>query len=232
MANTTVKKKNWLFYLKKITIYFFCMSIGLVVLYRFVPIYFTPLMLTRNVERVFDGRKLKLDRDWEPLENISPNLITAVISSEDQKFLDHNGFDFSAMQKAFSDNKKGKKIKGGSTISQQVAKNVFLWQGRSYVRKILEAYFTFLIELIWSKERIMEAYLNVIEMGQGVYGAEAASTYYFKTSAKKLSKTQAAWIASILPCPLKYDPKKPSAYLLKRKAKILVQMHYVGEIKF
>lgn len=189
-------------------------------------------MFTRMIDQAIDGKTIKLDRDWEPLDNMSSKLPLAVVSSEDQKFLEHNGFDFAAMKKAYEGNKKGKKIKGGSTISQQVAKNVFLWQGRSYFRKILEAYFTALIELTWSKERIMEVYLNVIEMGTGVYGAQAASQYYFKTDAGNLSKSQCAWIACILPCPLKYDPNKPTAYLRKRHANIMVQMSYLRKVEF
>jgi monofunctional glycosyltransferase len=228
------KKTGWS--IKKIIFrviaFFFLSSILLTILYRFIPVYYTPLMFSRLVERKLDGKDFKLMRDWESLENISPNLVTAVISSEDQKFLEHNGFDYEAMKKAFDSNKKGKKIRGGSTISQQVAKNVFLWQGRSYLRKGLEAYFTVLIEFIWSKERIMEVYLNVIEMGQGVYGAEAASQYYFHKSAKNLNRSQAAWVAAILPCPLKYDPNHPSGYLLRRHAFIQTQMRYVGKIQF
>ncbi len=216
----------------RLVLAFFISSISFVLLYRFVSVPFTPLMITRLFDQVAEGKPLKLKKDWEPIDNISKNLPLAVISSEDQKFLDHNGFDFDAMKKAFKDNRKGKKIKGGSTISQQVAKNVFLWQGRSYIRKGLEAYFTFLIELCWSKERIIEVYLNVIEMGTGVYGAEAASKYYFDTSAKQLTKSQAAWIACILPCPLKYDPNHPSSYLRKRHLHTLMQMRYIRKIDF
>lgn len=230
---TKSKPKNkFLYYAKKTVLYFFIGSIGLVIIYRFVPIYYTPLMLIRTIERTVDGKKLVYSRDWEPLENISPNLPLAVMGSEDQKFLDHYGFDFESMLKAFQNNKKGKRIKGGSTISMQVAKNVFLWNGRSYLRKAFEAYFTVLIELFWSKERIMEVYLNVIEMGIGVYGAEAASQYYFNTTAKNLTRNQAAWIACILPNPLKYDPKRPTNYLYGRHQFVKQQMRNLGPIDF
>ena len=224
-------KDKLLSFIKKTLLFFLLSSVFMVVLYRFVPVYFTPLMVIRMVERKMDGKDFRFKRDWEPMENMSRNLPLAVVASEDQKFLEHNGFDFAAMKKAYEGNKNGKRIKGGSTISQQLAKNVFLWQGRSYFRKVLEAYFTFLIELIWTKERILEVYLNVVEMGTGVYGAEAASHYYFKTSAINLSKSQAAWIACILPCPLKYDPNRPSAYLSNRHSHTLRQMNYMGKLE-
>jgi monofunctional glycosyltransferase len=229
MSKTGSKIKIWCI---RIALTFFISSISFVIIYRFIPIPVTPLMIFRLGDQLIDGKKMKLDKDWESLDNLSKNLPIAVIASEDQKFLDHNGFDFEAMQKAFKSNRKGKKIKGGSTISQQVAKNVFLWQGRSYVRKALEAYFTVLIEIFWPKERIMEVYLNVIEMGVGVYGAEAASQYYYKKPASKLTKNQAAWIATILPCPLKYDPNRPSAYLTKRHARVLVEMQFIKTVDF
>lgn len=228
MKNVKEKAKYWS---KKILKYFFISTISVVIIYRFVPVFFTPLMFIRVAEQALDGKPLKLKRDWEPIENISKNLPLAVVSSEDQKFTEHFGFDFEAMQKAFKSNKKGKRIKGGSTITQQVAKNVFLWPGRSYVRKLFEAYFTVLIEIFWSKERIMEVYLNVCEMGNGVYGAEAASWYYFDCSAADLSKGQAAWIASVLPNPRKYDPKNPSNYLQRRQEKIKRQMRQVEEVE-
>ena len=175
-----------------------------------------------------DGKDMKLDKTWKPLEKISPHLQLAVVCSEDQNFLKHNGFDFGAIQKAIKHNEKSKRKRGASTISQQTAKNVFLWPGRSWVRKGFEVYFTFLIELFWSKQRIMEVYLNVIEMGDGIYGAEAASQTYFKKSAKDISKQQAATISSILPSPLKYNARKPSAYLQGRINWTLQQMRFWG----
>jgi len=172
--------KKILRWVKKAMLWFFAISILLVVVFKWVPIPYTPLMAIRALENKWEGKDAVLSHDWVPLEEISPNLQKAVIASEDGNFLNHHGFDFQAMQKAFKNNKKGKRIKGGSTISQQTAKNVFLWEGRSYIRKGLEAYFTVLIELIWGKERIMEVYLNSIEMGKGVYGAEEASKHWSK----------------------------------------------------
>ncbi len=209
-------------------LWFFGLSIASVILFRWVPVPFTPLMVTRAIENKLDGKEMICNHDWVPIDSISVNLQKAVIASEDGTFTKHWGFDFGAMQKAFKNNNKGRRIKGGSTISQQTAKNVFLWQGRSYVRKAFEAYFTVLIELFWSKERIMEVYLNSIEMGDGVYGAEAASKYWYGHDVKSLTKDEAAGIAAILPNPRKYKPINSSAYIQKRKAKIKRIMRYVG----
>jgi monofunctional biosynthetic peptidoglycan transglycosylase len=189
-------------------------------------------MVIRVVESKFEDSETIFSHDWEPLENISPNLQKAVIASEDGNFLKHSGFDFDAMQKAFKNNKKGKRIKGGSTISQQTAKNVFLWQGRSYLRKGLEAYFTVLIELIWGKERIMEVYLNSIEMGNGVYGAKEAARHWYSTTAKDLTPQQAAGIAAILPNPRKFKASNSSSYINRRKAKIQRVMRQIGKIEY
>lgn len=169
----------------------------------------------------------KLERDYVDYDEMNSHVKKAVIAAEDQKFFTHNGFDYQAIEKAYRDNEKGKKIKGGSTISQQTAKNVFLWQGRSWFRKGLETVYTFIIELIWGKEVILERYLNSIEMGQGVFGVEAASHYYFGKNAKNLTKSEAAWIAAILPNPKKYDPNNPSSYLRKRHTWIMRQMNNV-----
>ena len=162
---------------------FWCvvLSIGLVVLFKYVPIPATPLMVIRYFENTNETNNWK--HDWVSIDKISKNIQLAVICSEDQKFLEHSGFDIEAIEKAYEHNKKGKRIKGGSTISQQTAKNIFLWPDRSWLRKGLESYFTFLIENIWTKERILEVYLNSIEMGPGVYGVEAASQYWFKKPA-------------------------------------------------
>ncbi len=185
-------------------------------------------MLIRCVEQKSDGKEMTLNHKWVSLENISPKLQLAVVCSEDQNYLNHYGFDWVAIQKAIKSNEKGKKLRGGSTISQQTAKNVFLWSGRSYVRKGFEFYFTLLIETIWSKERIMEVYLNSIEMGNGIYGAEAAAKFWFKKSAKDLNKDECAAIASILPNPLKFSANPPSTYISKRKNWIKQQMSFWG----
>lgn len=213
-------------------LWFFGLSILSVIIFKWVPIPFTPLMVTRIVEFKLDGGDAIYSHDWVPLEEISPNLQKAVIASEDGNFLKHSGFDFKAMQKAFKNNKKGKRLKGGSTISQQTAKNVFLWQGRSYLRKGLEAYFTVLIELIWGKERIMEVYLNSIEMGNGVYGAQAAARHWYSTTAQDLTPKEAAGIAAILPNPRKYKASNSSSFISHRKEKIMRVMRYIGKITY
>lgn len=204
------------------------LSLVTVVIYRWVPVPLTPLMVIRCVEQKSDGKSMVLKHDWVPMDRISPKLQLAVVCSEDQNYLKHYGFDWGAIEKARKSNEAGKQIRGGSTISQQTAKNVFLWPGRSYVRKGLEAYFTLLIETCWSKERIMEVYLNSIEMGNGVYGAEAAAQHWFKKQAKDLSKDDCAAIASILPNPVKYSANPPSSYVSKRKAWIKQQMSFWG----
>jgi monofunctional biosynthetic peptidoglycan transglycosylase len=201
---------------------------GIVLLFRWVPVPITPLMLIRCVEQKADGKPMTLKHDWVNLEEISAKLQLAVVCSEDQNYLKHYGFDWVAIEKALKDNGKGKKLRGGSTISQQTAKNVFLWPGRNFVRKGLEAYFTLLIELMWSKERIMEVYLNSIEMGNGVYGAEAAAKYWFNKEAKNLNKDECAAIAAVLPNPLKYKANPASPYISKRKEWIKQQMSFWG----
>jgi len=213
----------------KIAMWFIIVSIGLVLLFKWVPLPITPLMVIRYFEK--DSPKI-LKHDWEPIENISKNLQLAVICSEDQNFLKHNGFDIKAIEKAYENNKKGKRIKGGSTISQQTAKNVFLWPQRSWFRKGLETYFTFLIELFWSKERIMEVYLNTIEMGNGIYGAEAAAQHWFKKPASKLSKVEASAIAAILPNPRKYKANPVTNYIASRKNWIMRQINFYGALNY
>lgn len=204
------------------------LSVGSTILYRWVPVPLTPLMVIRCVEQMNNGKSMTLKHDWVSLDEISPKLQLAVVCSEDQNYLKHYGFDWGAIEKAMKSNDSGKKIRGGSTISQQTAKNVFLWQGRSYIRKGFEAYFTLLIETFWSKERIMEVYLNSIEMGNGIYGAEAAAQYWFKKSAAKLNKDESSAIAAILPNPLKYVANPPSAYISKRKTWVKQQMSFWG----
>lgn len=216
-------------FLLKFMVVCFIASVAIVIIYRFVNPPVTVLMIQRVIEQKQEKEEARLQKDWVPIEQISPYLVRAVIASEDGTFIDHFGFDVDAIQKAYEYNNKGKRIKGGSTISQQVAKNVFLWPDRSWLRKGLEAYFTILIEIFWSKERIMEVYLNVIEMGDGIYGAEKASKIYFKKPAKKLSKREAALIAAVLPNPRRWSPAKPNAYIVKRQYQILRVMKYVPD---
>ncbi len=189
-------------------------------------------MVIRYAEGQTSHTQTSWNHDWVPLDRISRNIQLAVICSEDQHFVRHNGFDLKAIERAISENKKGQRIRGGSTISQQTAKNVFLWPQRSWLRKGLETYFTFVMELVWSKERIMEVYLNSIEMGKGIYGIEAASRHWFGKSAGKLTKDEAAAIAAILPNPRNYKANPASHYIQVRKAWIVRQMGIYGNLTY
>ena len=193
---------------------FFSSTILVVVAYRFIPVYVTPLMVIRCFQQVADGESMKMRHSWKPLDDISRSLPVAVMASEDQRFLVHHGFDFNAIQQAAKHNRSGGTKHGASTISQQTAKNVFLWPGRSWTRKGFEVYFTALIELLWSKQRIMEVYLNSIEMGNGIYGADAVARHHFG-------------IAATLPNPRVYDSSNPSAYVRARRGKIENQMRFI-----
>ena len=196
MANRSAK------ILTNLLLSFLLGSIALVLLFRFVPVPFTPLMLLRHIEAHQQGRHLEIQHEWIPLEDISQNLIAAVLDHEDAKFYDHRGFDWDAISYAYEQNQRyGRIVCGGSTISQQTAKNIFTFHSRTYLRKAVEAYFTILIEFLWGKERIMEVYLNMIEMGDGVFGAEAAADYYFSTSAAGINHYDANYIAARLPDP-------------------------------
>ncbi len=215
-------------FLLKLFLGFLILSTASVIIFRWVPVPVTPLMLIRCIEQKNDGKSMTLKHHWVSLEKISPKLQLAVVCSEDQNYLKHFGFDWGAIQKAVTANENGKKLRGGSTITQQTAKNVFLWPGRSFIRKGFEAYFTLLIEIFWSKKRIMEVYLNSIEMGNGVYGADAAAQYWFKKNALNLNKDESAAITSILPNPIKYVANPPSAYIAKRKVWVKQQMSFWG----
>lgn len=223
--------KKLLRFLLKFLAWFFILSILLVLIFKWVPVPITPLMVIQYIENSSEENKA-WKHDWEPMENISPHLQKAVICSEDQNFIHHSGFDFEAIEKAIEENKKGKRIRGASTISQQTAKNVFLWPGRNWLRKGLEVYFTFLIETIWTKERILEVYLNSIEMGNGIYGAEAASQFWFKKKASQLNSSEAAALAAILPNPRGYRANPPTPYIQRRKSWILQQMNFYGPLIF
>jgi monofunctional biosynthetic peptidoglycan transglycosylase len=208
---------------------FFASTILVVVAYKVMPVVVTPLMVIRSVENLAHGKSPFWHHTWVSLKDMSPDMPVAVMASEDQRFLIHHGFDFDAIQKAMKRNEAaGKKKYGASTISQQTAKNVFLWQGRTWLRKGLETYFTVLIEFIWGKERIMEVYLNSIEMGPGIYGVSAVAEENFDgIEAKDLSARQCALIAATLPNPLKFSSKEPSDYMRKRQRFILKQMKFV-----
>lgn len=211
---------------------FLASTILSVVIYRFVPVLITPTMVIRCVQQMKEGREVKMRHHWVPLERISPELPVAVMAGEDARFLDHHGFDFNAIVSAAERNRKHpeKRKLGASTISQQTAKNVFLWPGRSWLRKGFEAYFTILIELFWSKQRIMEVYLNSIEMGDGIYGADAVAVDHFGLTALQLSRSQCALIAATLPNPRRFSSKNPSTYMLKRQQRLLHEMRFVKKL--
>lgn len=220
-------KRKILKLVRNLLIIFFGLSMLTVVILRFVPVYFTPLMFIRTTQQIINGESVKWKHTWVPKENISRHLPMAVIASEDNRFAEHNGFDFQEIEKAVKENKTRKRPRGASTISQQTAKNVFLWPSSSWIRKGLEVYFTTLIELFWNKERIMEVYLNSIEMGKGIYGAEAVAQEHFHKKASKLTPGECALIAASLPNPRKFNSEKPSKYLFKRQKKILYLMKCV-----
>ena len=213
----------------KFTLWFFGITIGITLLYAILPIPVTPLMIQRCWQQAWDGeRNVRLKHDWVAFNQISPHLQLAVVCSEDQDFLEHEGFDFEAIEKAYKYNKNHKRKRGASTISQQTAKNVFLWPSRSWLRKGFEVYFTFLIEIIWSKERIMSAYLNSIEFGDGIYGAEAAARHFFGKSAKEINRQESALLASVLPNPLERKVDAPSSKVRQHQQWILSQMRMWG----
>ncbi len=202
----------------KFSIFFILLSVGLTVIYSFTPVPITATMLLDD-----NGDK----REWVSIDDVSPNLVRAIMAAEDSKFCVHNGFDREAIETAIKRNAEGGRIRGGSTISQQTAKNVFLWQGGGYFRKGLEAYFTFLIENIWNKRRIMEAYLNVAETGIGTYGVEAGAQRYFKKSAKSLTRTQAARLAAALPLPKKRSVNNPKGFTRRHGNSIAARINVV-----
>ncbi len=208
----------WIF---RLSLGFLVASLGGVLLFRFVPVPVTPLMLIRSLESLGGDHFVGIDKDWVPLAEISSSVQKAVLKAEDYRFFEHSGFDYQAIRKAYDYNKRHHVKKGASTISQQTAKNVFLWPGRSWIRKGFEAYFTVLIEFVWPKDRILEVYLNVIEMGPGVYGVGAAAQKYFKKSSAKLTPHEASLMAAVLPNPRKFRIERPSIYVMSRQRRIL-----------
>ena len=203
-----------------------------VVALKWIPVYVTPLMVLRSAEYAVTGKWVDVQKDWVSIDEVSTHMQHAVIASEDPKFLSHKGFDFEAIAKAIDANKKRKVKLGASTISQQTAKNVFLYPSRTYFRKGLEAYFTVLIEAIWGKKRILEVYLNVIELGPGVYGTEAAAHHYYNKPASKLIQGEAQLFAAILPNPRKWNPKHPTNFVLKRRNFIRRNLVLLGKPYF
>jgi monofunctional biosynthetic peptidoglycan transglycosylase len=228
LTKKSPKKRSWLKKIGFFFLYLWIFSLFSVVFLKFFPVYFTPTMASRKIDALIEGKPSKIYSQWSSYKELDKNAAIAVIASEDQAFPDHHGFDFDAMWGAVKYNMKGKKIRGASTISQQVAKNVFLWQGRSYIRKGLEVYFTFLIELIWGKERILEVYLNVAETGPMTFGVEAACRRFYGHSGTEISTSEAARIAAVLPSPNRFSIEHPSAYVRKRTAAIQRQMRGLG----
>jgi monofunctional biosynthetic peptidoglycan transglycosylase len=203
-------------------------ALGVLVL-RWVNPPTSAFMLEGRLEAMFAGdRTYRTDYEWVNLEHISPNAAIAVVASEDQQFPFHLGFDLKSIRESVRASEKGKKLRGASTISQQVAKNLFLWNGRSFARKAIEAWFTVLIETLWPKERILEVYLNIVEFGKGIYGVEAASNRFFHKTAARLSSGEAAILAAVLPNPIRMHADRPSAYVLQRREQILGQMRALG----
>jgi monofunctional biosynthetic peptidoglycan transglycosylase len=208
--------------------FFFGSTILAVIIYRYMPVYVTPLMVIRSIEHISDGKSVIWHHHWIPLEEMSRHLPVAAMAGEDLKYLSHHGFNFESIKGAIKKNAaKGKIQRGGSTISQQTAKNVFLWPSRTWVRKGFEAYFTVLIELFWSKQRIMEVYLNSIEMGDGIYGVDAVAEYHFGKKAIDLTRSECALIVATLPNPRLYNSMIPSAYTRRQQRKIEREMKFI-----
>lgn len=231
MAKKKEKYKNVWKAIRKILLrfilFFFSFTILSVVVLKWMPIRYTPLMFQRYMENISNNSYYNT-REWKPIEKISYNMVLAVLASEDNNFMGHWGFDMDAIKRAMEQNRRRGTKYGASTISQQTAKNVYLLPSRTWIRKGFEAYFTVLIELVWSKERIMEVYLNIVEVGDGLYGVEAASQKYFNKPASKLTANEAAQIASILPNPRLYNLTSPSQYLINRQQKIRRLMRLVN----
>jgi monofunctional biosynthetic peptidoglycan transglycosylase len=214
----------------------FLLQLLVIIAFKWIPLPITPLIVMRGIDKSIAGEKTGYSKTWKSFDQMSDHIKLAVICSEDQRFFEHYGFDFGAIEKAMEYNvkqqKKGTtKRRGASTISQQTAKNVFLWPSRTWIRKGLEFWFTFWIELIWGKKRILEVYLNVVELGDGIYGAEAAAQRYWKTSALKLNAERAALLAAALPSPRRYNVSNPGSYMQKRQQWVLRQMRYNQHLK-
>lgn len=209
-------------------VFFVLFSLLLVVALRWLPVAYTPLMFIRYIQD--DSGKAKIEHEWTAGDDIPNHLQLAVVCCEDQRFLTHHGFDFKEIEKAMDEAEDGERHRGASTISQQTAKNVFLWPSSTYIRKGFEAWFTVLIELCWSKARILEVYLNSIEFGNGIYGCEAAAQHFFHKSASQLTFSESARLAVVLPNPLRYNAGNPSSYLIKRQNWALTQMRNYGSV--
>lgn len=236
-SETTALKKSKVKWYKPLlrlfvisTITFFVSTILLTILLSFINPNLTMLMVIKRHTSKTEGGGERIRKNWVSIDKISQQMVLAVCAAEDNKFMEHNGFDWEAIKKAMKTNKKGKKLRGASTISQQTAKNVFLWPKRSWLRKGMESYFTLLIETFWSKKRIMEVYLNVAEFGKGIYGVDKAAQIYYKKSALQISRNEAAMLATVLPFPSKRNPAKPSNYMFRYQNTILRNMYHLGKV--
>ncbi|GAB1596546.1 monofunctional biosynthetic peptidoglycan transglycosylase [Lysobacter claricitrinus] len=225
----TTRRRRWLRRLLWLPVVFVAFTVLQVGTLRFVDPWFSSFMAIRQFEAWGEGDfRFGVAYDWRDLDRISPSVPVALVAAEDQRFADHFGFDFQAMEKAEQANARGRKLRGGSTISQQLAKNLFLWGGRSYVRKGVEAWYTLLIEAMWPKQRIIEVYANVVEFGDGVYGAQAASRRYFGKDASRLTPSDASRLAAVLPAPKRYSVARPGPYVARRARAIQHQMAMIG----
>lgn len=222
-------RRRWLRRLLWLPVLFVGVTVAQVAVLRFVDPWFTSFMAIRQLEAWSAGDfRFSIAYDWRDLDRISPSLPVALVAAEDQRFAEHFGFDLAAIEKAERANARGKRIRGGSTISQQLAKNLFLWGGRSYVRKAIEAWYTLLIEAMWPKQRIIEVYANVVEFGDGVYGAQAAARRYFRKDASRLTPSECARLAAVLPAPKRYSVVRPGPYVARRARAIERQMRMIG----
>lgn len=222
--------KKLIYLLVKIILILFLSSILIVALYTVINPPITPLMILRTMEYALSGEEIRLEKKWASYEEINKKVFKALVAAEDARFMSHKGFDWKAIEAAqrYNERMKGKKMRGASTISMQTAKNVFLWHGRNYLRKGLEAYFTVLIEAVWGKKRILEVYANVIEWGHGIYGVEAASQHYFGKSTTELNTYQVALLAAVVPNPRRWDAGNPTPYIRKRANWIIGRMNSVA----
>lgn len=222
-------------YLKRLIIYiilfFLTYSVSTTLLFRFIPVTVTPLKVVRLFENLHE-EGLTVHSNWVPLKKINPTMVQAVVATEDNNYLTHNGFDWEAINQALDENREGKRLRGGSTISQQTAKNVFCLPSRTWFRKGIEAYYTVLIEFCWNKRRIMEVYLNVIETGCNMYGVEAPAQEIYEKSAAELNRYEASMIATVLPNPLRMKLQAPSDYMVRRAARVRTLMNQLGEVDF
>lgn len=230
---TEYTKKSLIF--SGITLFIFSFiltSILGVLIYRWANPNITMLMVKRHYESLFDGKSSSIQKDWVSIDNISRNMVLAAVSAEDSKFLTHWGFDFELIKEAMKHNQRSRRIKGASTISQQTAKNIFLWPKRSWVRKGFEAYFTLLMEGMWPKKRIMEVYLNIVEFGKGVYGVEEAAQKFYKKPASRLNRFEASMLTTVLPSPSKRNPSNPSGYMYRYQERVLWSMSSIVSVDF